>query len=89
VKTIKEQSPGNEDATTARVAAYCPQSAEGDLKEVPGQADTHQAPGASLGKTTPGRTLSLKAMTDVEEIWKAAEERLGTNRGHFALVQAG
>jgi hypothetical protein len=44
------------------------------------------ASGACLGKTTPLRTLSLKPLTDLSEIWKEAELRLKTDRSNFSLV---
>jgi ubiquitin len=49
--TIKEQSPGLEDATPPRGVADCPQSAVGDLGEVPELPNSHSASGACLGKT--------------------------------------
>jgi hypothetical protein len=48
-----------------------------------------KATGASLGRTMPLRTLSLKPLTDVSEIWNEAERRLKTNRSNFSLVYEG
>jgi hypothetical protein len=43
------------------------------------------ATGACPGKTTPMRTLSLKPLTEIAEIWNEAERRLGVSRSHFSL----
>jgi hypothetical protein len=37
----------------------------------------------------PSRTLSLKPLTDVSEIWNEAERRLKTDRSNFSLVYEG
>jgi hypothetical protein len=49
-------------------------------------SSSQTAPGACLGKTMPLRTLSLKPLTEVSEIWNEAERRLKADRSHFSLV---
>jgi hypothetical protein len=83
-KTIKEQSPDAEDATTNRVVADGPHRAEEDLREAPELSDSHSA--AGTGKTMIGRTLSIRPLSGVTEIWKEAERRLVVTRSHFVLV---
>jgi hypothetical protein len=50
---------------------------------------SQKASGASLGRTMPLRTLSLKPITDITEIWNEAERRLETDRSNFSLVYEG
>jgi hypothetical protein len=51
--------------------------------------DNRASPKAYSRETRPIRTLSLRPLTDVEEIWKAAEWRLGASRERLSLVLSG
>jgi hypothetical protein len=57
--------------------------------DVQGFSLPQEATGASLGRTMPLRSLSLKPLTDVSEIWNEAERRLKTSRSNFSLVYEG
>jgi hypothetical protein len=53
------------------------------------QSDFPKASGASLGKTTPLKTLSIQKTSNVAKIWEEAERRLGASRANFSLVRSG
>jgi hypothetical protein len=78
-------SPPRSDTERLTAIGACPEETSIDSSLRP-DTECPNAIGASLGRTTPLRTLSLTRLTDIAEIWNEAERRLKANRAYFSLV---